>query len=171
MRSRDKMTSREWDKLSDDIQALIKRYQQNQPIALGKLADELNLLVKVSSLSVGTSGEIRPSDNPNKPYIIKVNRHEHKNRQRFTLAHEIAHFLIHRDHIDGGITDNVLYRSRLSNELEAQANKLAADILMPWDIIEVKLEEYKDLSKEEKVEKIADDLGVSTTALSIRLGY
>ena len=92
-------------------------------------------------------------------------------RQRFTLAHEIGHMLLHRDRIGDGIVDDILYRSSLSDTLEAQANRLAADILMPYPLIMEKLHEYEDIVDEErKYESVARDLEVSTTALKIRLG-
>lgn len=101
---------------------------------------------------------------------IRINRHDVKERQRFTLAHEIAHFLLHRDKIGDGITDDVLYRSGLSDAQEAQANRLAADIVMPWGLIQNRLESYADLKPEQKIERLAADTEISTTAIKIRLG-
>lgn len=164
------MFSREWETLSDNIKQLIQRYQQEQPIRLGALAEELELVVKSSTLPVGISGEIKPSSEAGAGFIIRVNRHEHKNRQRFTLAHELAHYFLHQDDIGEGVQDNVLYRSHLSDKREAEANRLAADILMPWNVIEEKLRQYANLNLEERIEKIASDLELSTTAVGIRLG-
>ncbi len=162
------MNSREWNTLSDDTKALIKRYQSQQPMKLGGLAGELGLIVRSATLEPGISGEIKSDNDAQAGFTIRVNRHESKARQRFTLAHEIAHFLLHRDQIGDGIEDDVLYRA-LSNTIEAQANRLAADIVMPWHVVKQKLQEYADYSIEEKIQKIADDLGVSTTAMEIRL--
>lgn len=164
------MHSHEWKGLSENIKQIIERYQGEQPMRIGALAQELGVVVKVSSLSVGISGEIRPIDRPGADFIIRVNRHEHKNRQRFTIAHELSHFLLHLDKIGEGIADNGLYRSQLSSQIEAEANKLAADILMPWNVIQEKLAEYSNFDVEDRIEKIATDLGVSTIALNIRLG-
>jgi Zn-dependent peptidase ImmA (M78 family) len=33
----------------------------------------------------------------------------HPNRQRFTLAHEIAHYVLHRDLVENGIVDDTMY--------------------------------------------------------------
>jgi Zn-dependent peptidase ImmA (M78 family) len=164
------MHSHEWKRLPDNIKQIIERYQGEQPMRVGALAQELGVVVKISSLSVGISGEIRPFGERGADFIIRVNRHEHKNRRRFTLAHELSHFLLHPEKIGEGIADNVLYRSRLSNQTEAAANRLAADILMPWNVIQEKLAEYSDFDVEDRIEKIATDLGVSTIALNIRLG-
>ena len=134
---------------------------------VGNIAKELGITVKMATLPATISGEIKEDDGK---YIIRVNRHDVKERQRFTLAHEIAHFLLHKDRIGDGISDDVLYRSKLSDFMEIQANRLAADILMPWDLIQPKLTEYSQMRNEERFEKIASDAQVSTTAIKIRLG-
>lgn len=51
------------------------------------------------------------------------------------MAHEIAHFALHRDLIESGIIDDTMYRSELSDVYEVQANKMAADILMPIRLV------------------------------------
>ena len=57
-------------------------------------------------------------------------------RKRFTIAHEIAHFILHSDQLVRGDIEETLYRGGLSDRLETEANKLAADILMPLSLIE-----------------------------------
>lgn len=159
--------SREWNSLPQGQVDIIKAHQVELPIALGRIAKHLGIVVKKATLSAGISGEIKEVDGV---CTIRVNRHDVKARQRFTLAHEIAHFLLHRDKIGDGITDDILYRSSLSDALEAQANRLAADIVMPWAQVKEKLLTHSALKDEAKYEVIADELGVSVTAIKIRLG-
>ncbi len=160
-------TSNEWLGLNDEQKRIIKKYHSSFPVMVGNIAKELGITVKMATLPATISGEIKEDDGK---YIIRVNRHDVKERQRFTLAHEIAHFLLHKDRIGDGISDDVLYRSKLSDFMEIQANRLAADILMPWDLIQPKLTEYSQMRNEERFEKIASDAQVSTTAIKIRLG-
>lgn len=164
------MFSREWQNLEQNQKDIISRYQAETPVRLGALANELGLIVMSSTLEPGISGEIKRDNSAPAGYLIRVNRHESKVRQRFSIAHEIAHFLLHREFIGDGITDDILYRSGLPDIKETEANRLAADILMPWGIIEGRLKVYKNLDMESRIQKIADDLGVSTTAMEIRLG-
>src|SRR3546814_1249474 len=42
---------------------------------------------------------------------------------------------LHRNLIGDGVTDDAMYRSNLSSAVEVQANRMAADILMPWHLI------------------------------------
>lgn len=96
-------------------------------------------------------------------YAIFVNEHDRGVRQRFTIAHEIAHYVLHENAIGDGIFDDALYRSGLSNRKEIEANKLAADILMPWHL----LKEYEHLYSD--VPAMAELFDVSEQAMSIRL--
>lgn len=159
--------SKEWQLIPTEQKEIISRYHNTAPIKIGTIAKELGLTVKSSTLQAGISGEIRYISGK---YIIRVNRHDPKVRQRFTVAHEVAHFLIHRDRIGDGIVDDILYRSSLSDTLEAQANRVAADLLMPWDMIQEFLKCHRNLKPEMRLEKLAEELEVSSTALKIRLG-
>src|SRR5690606_2956370 len=74
-------------------------------------------------------------------YRITINgRHPHT-RQRFTLAHEIAHFILHRPLIGDGIVDDALYRSSKGDDVEREANRYAAAILMPAPLVRKKYRE------------------------------
>jgi len=159
--------SKEFLRLSTSEQSIIAKYQNQLPIPVGQIAKELGLTVNSSTLPAGISGEIKLVDSN---YVIRVNRHDIKARQRFTVAHEIAHYLLHRDLIGDGISDDILYRSALSDTLEAEANRLAADILMPMGIINEQLSLHQDKKSEQRYEIVANLADVSLAALKIRLG-
>lgn len=160
--------SYEWSLLPEDKRILIEKYQKECPIKLGKLANELGLTVKLATLPANISGEIKDIDGE---VIIKINRHDVKTRQRYTLAHEISHFLLHRHLLRVGISDDVLYRSSQSNEIEAEANRLAADIIMPSIHIDKCFKLHFQGKKDAILyELMAESLAVSTIALKYRLG-
>lgn len=161
------VASREWNSLSGAERETISAHQQGLPVSLGPLARALGVPVLASTLSPGISGELRPGQGGG--FVIRVNRHDPPVRQRFTVAHEIAHFLLHRDHIGQGIEDDVLYRSSLSDQREAEANRLAADILMPYDVVH---RAYRQALRTEvdPVVAVAQKFGVSEQAMRIRLG-
>lgn len=160
--------SREWNRLSKNHQDLIVEFQKEIPMKLGALAKELGIVVKKSTLAPNISGEIKESDGI---VTIKINRHDPLTRQRYTLAHEISHFFLHKDLLVNGIKDDVLYRSTQSNAIEAEANRLAAEILMPLELVRFLFDKYSvDGTNKEKIyEQIAEELNISTTALLIRL--
>ncbi len=159
----------EFKKLSTSIQVQIQSFQDMPPVKLIDLARALGVPIKAATLSPGISGEIRPNSDKS-GFIIRVNRHDPPKRQRFTVAHELAHYLLHRDHILDGIKDNVLYRSSLSDILEQQANRLAADILMPYSLLCHAKEEAEEKGVGDIILYLSDRFGVSEGAMRIRLG-
>lgn len=158
--------SPEWNSLPEGQRRTIEAHQGAAPVKLSALARSLGVPIKAATLSPGISGEIRPSE---AGFVIRVNRHDPAKRQRFTVAHELAHFLLHRDQIDTGIADDVLYRSALSDRREAQANRLAADILMPDDLVRDAIEDAGLKGVGDLVLYLAEQFDVSEGAMRIRL--
>lgn len=154
-----------WNRISDAELEIMKEYTTEVPVRVGALAKALGLEVVLATLPMNISGMIQPRGNG---YVIKVNRFEPKERQRFTIAHEIAHFLLHKDRILNGVTDSVLYRSRLSSALEAEANRLAADILMPREAVSGALA-LEDRIDDKTIAKLAEQFRVSSAAMQIRV--
>jgi len=116
--------------------------------------DDVSAMIKKDPERGGTSG-----------YAIYVNDRHPVTRRRFSIAHEIAHFALHRSLIGDGITDDALYRSKLSGPIETQANRMAADILMPWHLIREAAD--RGLST---VDELARYFEVSKSTMSIQLG-
>jgi hypothetical protein len=124
------------DQGSDRPLAIAGRFLHAAPVDVVAMAAELGLGVDLGAeLPPEMSGRIRRGGINRAGYHIEVNRAHSANRKRFTLAHEIAHYLLHRDLIGDGIEDSALYRSRLSDEIEIEANRLAAHILMPAALV------------------------------------
>lgn len=155
------------DSLTPTTIKLIKSFQRTAPVDVLGLAESLGVNVWEDDLSADISGKLfRDSENGGASgFSIVINSSEAPVRKRFTIAHEIAHYLLHRDQIKSGIEDDALYRSKLSNALEAEANRLAADILMPFTLL-------RQLQKRGiyDVYNLAERLQVSQHALKIRLG-
>ncbi len=109
--------------------------------------------------------------------VIGVNKAHALTRQRFTIAHELAHALLHEGqevHYDKDF--RVDFRSAASSlgveVKEMEANFFAASILMPRRFLEVD-PLVADLDLEEAagaVKALAARYKVSTHAMSIRLG-
>lgn len=140
------------------------------PVQVGLIAERLGLEVISLTLSTDISGLIRRREDG--AYEIQVNNTDAAVRQRFTVCHEIAHYLLHRSLIDvEGITDNILYRSKLTNRQEAEANKLGAAILLPWPkISEWHQARFGTLPHKGNIEEIASAFRASSLAVGFRLG-
>lgn len=105
-------------------------------------------------------------------YMIWVNEAESAVRKRFTAAHELAHFLLHRDllrsegHMDR-LFDLKKYdnpESPFSRGQETEANAYAAAILMPRVVLETQINDGIV-----KLSQLASNSGVSVAAMRIRL--
>lgn len=164
------MAPRELRKILPAEREVVDRYLKECPVKLGALARELGVSIKVSNMPTGVSGQIAHEDGK---YLIRVNRNEARERQRFTIGHELAHYLLHRDVIDrspNGITDNVLYRSGASEQIEYEANRLAADLVMPMTLVNETLQkDFGGVVTEATIESLADHFQVSKAAMEIRL--
>ena len=146
---------------------IILKHQAQAPVKVVEIANELGINVwEMHELPTGISGKIfrDPLNGGESGYSIGVRASESYGRKRFTVAHEIAHFVLHREKIGDGISDDEMYRSGLSTSDEVAANKLAAQIIMPWELI-LKL-------KSEGCDnpwKLAQKLEVSEAAINVRL--
>ncbi|RXF67112.1 ImmA/IrrE family metallo-endopeptidase [Hansschlegelia zhihuaiae] len=149
---------------SESPLAVVARHQASLPVNLDAIARDLGIPVQFRPLGEGVAGLIMRTGAPPSNFQILINSTEHPNRQRFTLAHELAHFILHRDLIDSNITDDTMYRSDMSNYIEVQANKMAADILMPWRLVRKYNEKYNG-----NVEDLSRLFAVSKAAMQIRL--
>lgn len=111
--------------------------------------------------------------------IIAVNDQNPRVRQRFTIAHECGHYLLHQDSrslfVDRPI--QVRFRNERSSlavsREEIAANQFAAALLMPraWVIDEAnhRLEHYTSISDDELVAELARIFDVSRQAMEFRL--
>lgn len=128
-------------------------------------------LDKKASLDPEISGQLERVNGSE--FKISVNRGHHYFRRRFTIAHELAHFLLHRDLIGAGVDDSKAYRStpdgnfyntEIGPREEAEANRFAARLLIPKS----KLGELVRIGDD--VAEIAKNFQVSPAAMKIRLG-
>ncbi len=153
-------------KLDDKAKDIIVDFHQNHepPYLISHLARKFPDVegIYYAEMSVNMSGCIRKNENGK--YDIFLRKADSDTRHRFTAAHELAHFLLHRDAIGDGINDDALYRSSLSTSQEVEANKLAADILMPFDKI------YALLDSGTRMRDLPGVFNVSVAAMCYRLG-
>jgi Zn-dependent peptidase ImmA (M78 family) len=149
-----------------DALNVIKAHQAKITVQVIDLANELGLKVyEVPNWPDDLSGMVRKNVEATGGFDIFVNQTHAETRRRFTIAHEIAHVVLHPHLIGDGITDDALLRSGLSNDVEAQANRLAADILMPREALNSRLKMGIN-----SVYVLATEFKVSDQAMAIRLG-
>jgi Zn-dependent peptidase ImmA (M78 family) len=147
------------------------------PVPVDKIAKSLGAQLQFSPLDEELSGLVYIKDDVP---IIGVNSLHHPNRQRFTIAHEIAHLHLHRDsitsavHVDKQFTEPVLKRDSASasgtERLEIEANHFAAALLMPRHVLEKLLTASPiDIEDEKPLEELSKKFNVSKATLQYRI--
>ena len=125
------------------------------------IADDYGISIQRADLRPVHDGEICHN---NGVFTIRVNNTQDENRQRFTIAHEIAHYMLHMGYI---VKNKCVDRGNsggFNNYKEIEANRLAADILMPLDLIRRHIKEGV-----KTIAGLSKQLRVSEESLNIRL--
>ncbi len=107
-------------------------------------------------------------------FEILVNANHSFNRQRFSIAHEIGHFVLHRPALEKRKELHRLcsYADDLDSRMEQEADLLAEELLIPQKILEDRfLSSLKkdDLISISKIREIAEYFKVSLIVAKIRL--
>ena len=146
------------------MEIVVAHYQQTAPVDIEAMAREMGLNIHVIwDFAEDVAGAIKKDHSARAGFAIYINRNDHPRRRRFTLAHEVAHYLLHSDLIGDGITDDALYRSSLGGERETEANNMAANLIMPGQLVR---QVYKTVRS---MVGMAAAFDVSEAAMRIRL--
>lgn len=162
-----------WERVSENDRRTLAPFTDRAPVPIGAIADAFGVEVISLTLPADISGLIRELSPKSEKYQIQVNNTDVAVRQRFTVAHEMAHYLLHRSSIGtDGITDSILYRSKLSDRVEAEANRFAAALLLPWERVQKwHWERFGCTPEASHLEEIAAAFKVSTLAAGFRLDF
>lgn len=160
-----------WTTLPAEIK---NKYWGIFPVPVVDIANALKIKVyETDSFSDLQSGSIT-FDGSN--YAIYVNQFHAPTRKAFSIAHEIGHYLLHREKINekselvtntktpiNGIERSKrVYGSDEEIRNERQANEFAASLLMPEEEFKKSFEAAKDINE------VAQEFGVSPSAATVR---
>lgn len=171
------MNSRRRAAIARKVESLLEEYSiASAPVPVDRIAKGEGAQLRFAPLDDELSGMIYIRDGDP---IIGVNALHHPNRQRFTIAHELGHLVLHRAlisdvvHIDKEFS--MLMRNAESaagtNEMEIEANFFAAELLMPSALLLGLLgDEPLDIDNDGAVSAIAKSFRVSASAMRFRLG-
>ena len=150
--------------------AIVARHMARAPVDIQAIFAELGIKFEKEWMETASGSLSRNGDQ----FIVTVNDLESETRQRFTAAHELAHYLLHRDlmgdgkrmhrHVDtlytgGEQSGDVIFK----RSHEIQANRVAAQIVMPKSLVEKRFAVTQDVGA------LAQEFGVSRAAMEIRL--
>lgn len=149
--------------------SIVRRFSEQLPVNVAGLIRELDVDYYEIPMPAANSGRIEKRGDD---FSIFVNANEGPQRKRFTAAHELAHFLLHRDLLPEGTHLDRLFNPQgyeetdgcISPYHEVQANQFAANLLMP----SIFLRENYDRAQDNYA-WLAEKCAVSKKAMRIRL--
>jgi len=152
------------------------------PIPVEQISEELGLEVVYENLPFDTSSVLIRQ--PDGRRVIGVNARHASRRQRFSLAHELGHALLHfsekAPHDGEAVVSRpleVLFRDGLAgqgtNRVEIDANAFAAYLLMPSELVSARFRKrlQQDVARrvDDTIDDLADEFDVSAQAMRYRL--
>ncbi|MGL4767430.1 MAG: ImmA/IrrE family metallo-endopeptidase [Formosimonas sp.] len=132
------------------------------PVDVMGIAQKMGIVLNPTFEELAVSGYIELKNSI--PYCT-YNALESETRQRFTVAHEIGHYVL------GHLQDGKKFRDTSrsfelgQNVQETQANRFAAELLMPSKVVGWLIKDKNLVT----VEALSEALNVSTTAMVNRL--
>lgn len=166
------------------VESLLRKQNiHSAPVDVEKLALASGVIVRYEPAEDSLCGFLL-RDPTQQKVIIGVNKNHPDNRKRFTIGHELGHFLLHESakfHVDYKfrlkISDDEFQKGDSTEEKEA--NLFAAELLMPASFIKQDLEQINrpdlfealDIFEDEKLQSLAKHYQVSVQALTFRLAY
>lgn len=156
-------------------QVLLDYGVDKPPVPVEDIARSLGLSLCYEPFEGDVSGVLLRDDDS---LTIGINSSHSPRRQRFTVGHEVGHFLLHPGRpliVDKSVRVNLRDgRSSLAtNREEIQANAFAAELLMPKEMIRGEFERGRwpanDLHEEAILDDLAEKFEVSRQAMEFRL--
>lgn len=152
-------------------QLLVDAGVKSAPVPVDQVANYLGIRIELADLGHECSAVlVRKGTSA----IVGVNKEHHENRRRFSIAHEIGHFVLHRGntYVDKGYRVHFrdLESGSATKREEMAANAFAAALLMPSKWVKRAFDKRPfDLSDDEGLGKLAEKFKVSPQAMTFRL--
>lgn len=167
------------EQIREQVNKLLKdTLSVNPPVDVEYIAQHLGINLLFEELESNVSGFLVVKE---KKTSIVVNDSHHENRKRFTIAHELGHYVLHAKNGDQLFIDKQVYHRNAASSVgvvtqEIEANRFAAQLLMPRPMVKKAVEAMEhetgdeiDLSDDFSISKLARIFIVSEQALTIRL--
>lgn len=158
--------------IREQAASVLKNHRvEKPPVPVEEIARALGARVRYSPFEGELAGMLIRGDDQ---IIIGVNSLHHSNRQRFTIAHECGHLLLHKGevHIDRSFRINRrgAVSSLAIDPEEIDANRFAAELLMPYDMLLADLPDRNiDVENEDELKPLARKYQVSLQAMTQRI--
>lgn len=155
----------EFEELTSTI--LINNDMFKVPVDVVKIAKLNGITVYEGDLEKNVSGAIRYNQEKEN-FEILVNKNDTRERKRFTIAHEIGHFFLHREILmSDEIHIDIMYRMPNEDEEQKRREKdvdyFAGALLMNKTLL------TKMYNENNTITELAEIFDVSVSAMTVRL--
>lgn len=131
------------------------------PANILKIAELNDIDVYEGDLDKKILGAIR-YDKDKKGFTILLNKNQNNKQKRFTLAHELGHFFMHKEILESEeIHVDIMYK--IKDEEEKEVDYFAGALLMNRMLLEKMYENTTSITE------LADIFDVTTSAMTVRL--
>ena len=131
------------------------------PADIIKIAKVNDIDVYEGDLDKKVSGAIKYDKKTDK-FAILLNKNDIRTRQRFTLAHELGHFFLHKEILkDDEIHIDTMFR--MPDEKEKEVDYFAGALLMNKTLLEKMYQNNKTIAE------LAELFDVSVSSMTVRL--
>lgn len=158
----------DFSKVLRNVKALLTEYALSPPIPLAAIIEREGLTVMYASLA-----DFHTSDNKEvcallsvKNKVIIIEETDNPQRQRFSIAHELGHWRLHRAEIEKNPLLGLVPRAPMGKEIEPieiEANYFAAHLLVPSNLLKEWFE------KTQNQHQLAEIFAVSSEFMGWRL--
>ena len=154
-----------FEELTSNI--LINNDMFKVPVDVVKIAKLNSINVYEGNLEKNVSGAIR-YNKETENFEILVNKNDTRERKRFTIAHEIGHFFLHKEIlISDEIHIDIMYRMPNDNDEQKRREKdvdyFAGALLMNRTLL------TKMYNENNTITELAEIFDVSVSAMTVRL--
>lgn len=144
-----------------------KGYYNGDSLDITKVIGEhKDIRIEQVEMAGSLSGSL---DYKNGFWVMSVNKSHNPKRQKFTLAHEYAHYLLHKEN-SLSFVDTTFFRGADKTSIEYVANDFATNLLMPESVVRKLI----DNDNIKNIGDLSEKFGVSAAAMKVRviqLGY
>ncbi|MFD8569591.1 ImmA/IrrE family metallo-endopeptidase [Streptomyces sp. NPDC059639] len=150
--------------------------EASSPVDVERLAIHLGVVISRSAFKDGDVSGMLVRQDGQSP-VVGVNDAHSRNRQRFTIAHEFGHLLLHPGRevvLDRPVRVNLRDKtsSTATDREEIEANAFAASLLMPADLVHMELQRLPAAVRQDPdhcTSALAAVFEVSDSAIGFRL--
>ena len=118
---------------------ILDPYLDSAPVDIAAAAAALGIAVIPANLAPNEAINLEMAEDGT--WRAYLNRRMLETQIRFAVAHVVAHFVLHRDLVEPLISgkrvhrENLVFRSEFDDDIERQANRYAASLLLPTALV------------------------------------